>query len=236
MLAEQSSPPPKLSRRAFARGAAWAAPSALATVAAPAMAVSTECTPATNTSTMFGFGPAGRELENWTRTQSSGFPSSPTVAHRSAAYAPGTPAQALSNVLLQQDDPTVRTAVSTDVLRNAVCLRPGQYTFTIAWTLFGTNYRAAELDASLLDESTMIAFAGASSTVAAPRSSGHRSGTSTFSVRLTERKSVRFRYRWKFPEISATDWNYYTGILVRTYPRRFANDIAVQAPTVAYTP
>lgn len=218
MTTGEESNAPRFRRRTLARGLGWAAPSLLVATAAPAFAASSECTPLTSSQLPTATPQfTSAALTGWTSAVTAGsFKSSPVINYRSN-YAPnGSP---LANQAVLEADPSV-TAISTATLSTApFCLGPGTYTFTYSGRSYGINARTITLDAAVLSADAPVSTLASAATWTVAGGGSHSGLTRSFTLQLTERRRVRFRYLWTLPASNST----------------VGNDIGVQAPSISRT-
>lgn len=218
MDSREESNRPRFSRRTLARGAAWTAPAVLVAAAAPAYAVSSECTPLT-TSQLPSAAPqfSSSALAGWTAAVTAGsFKTSPVIGYRQS-YGPN--GSSLSNQAVLEADPRVTTVASATLSTTPFCLAPGTYTFAYSGRSYAINARGISLDAAVIEADAPNSALASAATWTVPANSSHGSLSRNFTLTLTERKSVRFRYTWTLPASNST----------------VGNDIGVQAPTVTKT-
>lgn len=202
-------------RRRLLRGVAWAAPTVAIGGVAPAVAASAECTPLTTAQlptaiTTF----TSSSLAGWTAAITAGsFKTSPVIGYR-ANYQPD--GSTLANQAVLEADPAVTTVASATLSATSICLAPGTYTFTYAGRSYAINSRAISLDAAVVDTAAPSTVLASAATWTVPANSTHGSLSRSFTLTLTERRRVTFRYTWTLPASTST----------------VGNDIGVQAPTL----
>lgn len=230
-MAEASVPPP---RRQVVAGALWVVPTVIAAAAAPAAAASA-CPPGCPSASFGG----ALSTNGWSWTTSGSFAQGANQRlGYSAAYTPwngtdactgatgGTAAGTLTNAVVGEADPTSGSPVPSLTYERTICLVSGvSYTFSFAWNYYGINRRAAYLDTFLLNPS--LAQVAQAARITAPAASANARGSRTFSYTALATGTYTYRYHWTFaatPTWASTGCNSY------------ANDIAVQAPTITCSP
>ena len=201
-------------RRSLVRGAAWAAPIAMVGIAAPALAASAQCAPqtATTVQSAWSFTTPTPSINRW------------TASYQPVALSPGIryhdDYHGLLHVALLTDNPPGTGEHISTLLSPVACLAPGTYRFTFDARLVHSNPRPIRLEADVMYSTTGTAVGN---TVHLVTTSGVNptSHTETVTITISQRTSVRFRYRWIFD-------GGYSGSLV-------ADDIGVSAPRVAQT-
>lgn len=218
---EPASTPTTMTRRTLARGIAWAAPTALAAVAAPAIAASDACTPTATSAispafTATNIGAAGGAGVQWVRTTSpsGGFASGTGITY-AASYS--LLAGTITNAALLTADPAVKTPVSTQLSRS-VCLARGTYTFAFRALGSRINLRDCYFTASLVRTRDGKVLGSASFDTDFGLVS--RLLSLSFSATTTDRSTqAELRFQWAFKDSAFTA----------------ANDIGIEAPTVTFT-
>lgn len=219
---------PHVRRRTLVRGVGWAVPTLLA-AAAPAFALSVECTPPNPTSSTFSFGGSGTKgFPNWTATFSPasaftngtvGSAAGPVIQSASAT---GYEWSNFTDGALLQDDPSGTAAASvTYTTDQSICLAPGTYSVSTTVMALRQNARTLVLQGYFVDASSRTKLTE-SGTIRETATGGTASDltvyTRSMTMTLAERRNVRFSYVWSFPAGTGT-----------------GNDIAVRAPTVTRT-
>ncbi len=219
-------------RRKLVAGALWAVPTVMAAAAAPAAAAST-CPPGCPTA---GFGGA-LNANGWSVSTVGTFAqgANQRVGYY-ASYTPwsgtdactgatgGTAAGTLTNAIVGEADPVAAGASIT--YARTICLVAGvTYTFQFSWNYYGINSRAAFLNTQLLSPSSAIV--ASATQVTATGGTANAQGTRRFSYTATVTGTYTYKYVWTFgtsPTFATSGCNSY------------ANDIAVQAPTITCSP
>lgn len=229
----------------MATGAAWALPVLAVGVTAPAYAVSPCEEPCPLNSTYGG----AVNSNGWQLTTTGAFPSgsnqqvgyeanwSPQAdgyVQCSSLLSNGPSVGSLSNVIIGQGDPT--QANSTITYAKRFCLRPGRtYSLSAPWNAYGANPRGAFLQARLRSATGVVTNIGPQVSVPG-RTPGqttfNRQGTISGTFTVPTFGYYTFEYYWTFGT-TPTSYADSCGITIdgRQNPR-FANDIAVQAPTI----
>lgn len=240
----------QLSRRTLAKGVAWAVPTVTIAAAAPATAASS-CPPGCPTADFGG----GINQNAWVLSTTGSFA---TGANQQigfqAAYTPqasegqcsgvtgGSGGGTISNAIIGQGDPTV--AGSTITYAKTLCLKAGvRYTFTFTWNYLGVNPRSSTLQASVVPPTGASTTIGGSVTAAS--FSSNATGTRSASFTPTTTGDHTFRYYWTFgtsPSQYDDECRFRQsgdpgGVFGPTrLNERYANDIAVTAPTITCSP
>lgn len=210
--------PHRVSRRSLTRGAAWAAPTVLAAMAAPAIAASSECSPVTAATAQTTLAFTGRTLGQWTQTSST------NPAGRTAPPAePGSANQGnwvywdQTNTAAVVKDPPPNVASTTTLTSPSVCLAPGTYSVTFNAKVYYTNARELTLQATVLNADTSASLGTAP--IMRSKESTNANRSRTFNFTISERTRVRMRYTWLFASQSGA----------------YGDDIGVTGPQITKT-
>jgi hypothetical protein len=200
------------------KGMAWAAPVAVAGIAAPAFAVSYECSPQTAGAiqSSFAYTPTTNNVRitNWDQTRTPA--SAPEVRF-------ATDANGVASAAFLIDDPTTTSSTTTTLLSPTACLGPGTYTFSFNSSLYNANTRNVQLTANVLNTANSAVLGNTITFKTTTASDVTRRTNDTIIVKVVERTQIRFRYRWIVDE----------GVTSGT--ARFGDDIGVTAPQVRKT-
>lgn len=232
-------PSQRPTRRRFVQGVAWAAPTLVATTAAPAFAAST-CTPdpGSTVTAQLGFGDK-QDGNGWVGGSSGSFYGTPTVPVWMATYTQPSssgmtgcrrtaPTNSFSfaspgGVVVGQPDPSSATSVLT--YSRKLCLQAGTYNAAFDWRTLTYNAVGSTVQLSATPEGgstqniggQVIAPAG-STTAANDYGSGTMSGT--LGVLFARPYTIRFTFSFT----AASSYGSLNSCAT------FANDIAVSSP------